>query len=638
MRNAETIFAVLRERGTRGLPLEDLYRQLFNRELYLRAYDRISRRHGAMTPGSTPETVDGMSLAKIDAIIEAVRFERYRWTPVRRTYIEKKRSTKKRPLGIPTWSDKLLQEVLRSLLEAYYEPQFSSHSYGFRPTLGCHDALRKIDKTWLGTVWFIEGDISACFDSFSHEVLLSILREKVHDGRFIRLIANLLKAGYLEDWRFNATPSGTPQGGVLSPLLANIYLDQLDQFIETDFLPAFNRGVKRQPNPEYEQLMKRARYLETTGRASQAVALRRKGQTLPSLVPNDPDHRRLRYVRYADDWLLGFTGPRNKAEEIKDRVGLFLRETLRLELSEAKTLITHARTESARFLGYEVVVLHNDRKRFVTGRPGGKRSINGQIGLKVPVDVINAKCKLYMARSKPVHRPERLHESEFSIVEQYQAEFRGLAQYYQLAFNLHRLDKLRWVMEQSLTKSLAAKGRTTVQKIWDRHRTTVRTAEGTRKVLQVVVERSEGKSPLVARWGGISLRYQRNASKVILNDAPARIVYGRNSDLLERLLADKCELCGSRENVEVHHIRKINDLRRIGPGEKPRWAKLMAARRHKTLVLCRHCHDDVHNGTPRGTHAKRSLESRMRPKGSCTVWRGADGKVPATTEVTQLQP
>ena len=223
MRSAETIFAVLRERGTRGLPLEDLYRQLFNRELYLRAYARISSRHGAMTPGSTSETVDGMSLARIDAIIEAVRFERYRWTPVRRTYIEKKHSTKMRPLGIPTWSDKLLQEVMRSLLDAYFEPQFSPHSFGFRPGLGCHDALRKIDKTWLGTAWFIEGDISACFDSFSHEVLLAILGEKIHDGRFLRLIANLLKAGYLENWRFNATLSGTPQGGVLESI-ASQYL------------------------------------------------------------------------------------------------------------------------------------------------------------------------------------------------------------------------------------------------------------------------------------------------------------------------------------------------------------------------------------------------------------------------------
>jgi group II intron reverse transcriptase/maturase len=568
-----------------------------------------------------------MSLAKIDAIIQAVRFERYRWTAVRRTYIEKKHSTKKRPLGIPTWSDKLLQEVMRSLLEAYYEPQFSPHSYGFRPGLGCHDALRKIDKTWLGTVWFIEGDISACFDSFSHEVLLSILRERIHDERFIRLIANLLQAGYLENWRFNATPSGTPQGGVLSPLLANIYLDRLDKFVEAEMLPAFNRGVKRKPNPEYEQLMHRARYLESTKRAHEAVSLRRKAQTLSSLVPVDADHRRLRYVRYADDWLLGFTGPRNEAEEIRDRTAAFLRDSLKLELSEAKTLITHARTQAARFLGYEVVVLHNDRKRIANGKAGGKRSINGQIGLKVPMDVINAKCKLYMARSKPVHRPERLHESQFSIVDEYQAEFRGLAQYYQLAFNRTRLDKVRWIMEQSLTKTLAAKGRTTVQKIWDKHHATIQTAAGPRKVLQVVVERHDGRPPLVAQWGGLSLRWQRNASEVILDDSPERIVHGRSSDLLERLLADECELCGSHENVEVHHIRKIKDLQRTGPGEKPRWAKVMAARRHKTIVLCRHCHDDVHTGTPGGTHAERSLESRMRPKGSRTVWRGVNGKV-----------
>ena len=212
MRNAETILAVIRERGRRGLPLERIYRLLFNRELYLRAYGKIARNRGALTPGATAETVDGMSLAKIDAIIEALRFERYRWTPVRRVYIEKKGSTKKRPLGLPTWSDKLLQEVIRMLLEAYYEPQFSDHSHGFRPGRGCHMALINVRDTWTGTAWFIEGDIAQCYDRLDHQVLLETLGEKLHDNRFLRLIGGLLEAGYLEDWRFNATLSGVPQG------------------------------------------------------------------------------------------------------------------------------------------------------------------------------------------------------------------------------------------------------------------------------------------------------------------------------------------------------------------------------------------------------------------------------------------
>jgi hypothetical protein len=223
MQNADTVLSIIRERGRRGLPLERIYRLLFNRDLYLHAYARLYANDGAMTPGTTAETVDGMSIAKIDQLIDDLRYERYRWTPVRRTYIAKKQSTKKRPLGIPTWSNKLLQEVIRLILEAYFEPQFSNHSHGFRPHRGCHTALQYIQTTWTGTRWFVEGDIASYFDTINHDTLLTILSEQLHDNRFLRLIRELLQAGYLEDWKYHQTYSGTPQGGVVSPILANIY-------------------------------------------------------------------------------------------------------------------------------------------------------------------------------------------------------------------------------------------------------------------------------------------------------------------------------------------------------------------------------------------------------------------------------
>jgi len=276
MRKAETILGIIRERGKKGLPLERVYRLLFNRDMFLLAYGRISKNAGAMTPGATDETVDGMSLVKIDTLIEALRYERYRWTPVRRTYAEKKNSTKKRPLGLPTWSDKLVQEVIRLILEAYYEPQFSDHSHGFRPGRGCHTALKEVYQRWNGTVWFIEGDIAACFDSLDHDVLGGILAEKIHDGRFLRLIGELLKAGYLEDWKFNRTLSGVPQGGVASPILSNVYLDRFDKWVETTLLPAHNRGDERQRNPAYRKLSGKAGYLRRKGCYREAQAVRKQ--------------------------------------------------------------------------------------------------------------------------------------------------------------------------------------------------------------------------------------------------------------------------------------------------------------------------------------------------------------------------
>ena len=585
MRTAETVLGIIRARGEQGQPLDDVYRQLYNPALYLRAYHRIARNKGAMTPGVTPETVDGMSLAKIDGLIEALRQERYWWTPVRRVYIAKKHSATQRPLGLPTWSDKLLQEVMRSILEAYYEPQFSRLSHGFRPDRGCHTALAEVQK-WQGTVWFIEGDISQCFDRLDHAILLSILREKILDQRFLRLIEHLLKAGYMEEWTFNRTLSGSPQGGVVSPILANIYLDRLDKYVEGTLLPAGNRGARREPDPTYTQLTMRAAYLRRCGRQEEALALRKQAQHLRSKATDDPEFRRLRYVRYADDFLLGFIGPRHEAEAIKGQLGEFLREQLTLELSEAKTLLTHASSDAARFLGYEVSTLRSDTKHDQAKR----RSINGRIALRVPEDLIRAKCSLYVRNGHPACLVERCNDSVFSIVALFQQEYRGLVEYYQMALNLHRMNYLKWWMEQALVHTLAKKLRSTVSAVYARYGTTMPTRHGTYKVLKVVTERDGGRKPLVAYWGAISLRRRGIAH---INDQPGRI-WNVRSELLARLLADTCELCGSQEHVEVHHIRHLKDLKRPGQAPKPAWVAMMAARRRKTLVVCQPCHDGVH--------------------------------------------
>ena len=338
MQNAETVLGVLRERGRKGLPLDELYRQLFNPQLYLLAYGRIYSNDGAMTPGATQETVDGMSQGKIGRIIDAVRHERYRFSPARRVWIPKKNG-KLRPLGMPTWPDKLLGEVVRLLLEAYYEPQFSGRSHGFRPGLGCHTALGEVARTWTGTTWFIEGDVADCFGSLDHEIMIKILAEKIRDNRFLRLMRNMLRAGYLEDWRWNATLSGAPQGGVVSPVLSNIYLHKLDDFAGNTLVPEYTRGETRTRNKEYERVRQAHARARKKGDHEKARELRRRQAILPSVDCDDPGYRRLHYARYADDTLFGFTGPKAEAEEIKQRLTTFLRDELRLELSAEKTMI-----------------------------------------------------------------------------------------------------------------------------------------------------------------------------------------------------------------------------------------------------------------------------------------------------------
>ena len=588
MRNAETVLGIIRNRGTRGLPVNNLYRQLWNPNLYLMAYGCIAKNDGALTPGATPETADGMKMDDIHAIIEALRFERYRWTPARRVYIPKANG-KRRPLGLPTWSDKVLQEVMRLLLEAYYEPQLSDRSHGFRPRRGCHTAFTEITRTWTGTTWFIEGDIAGCFDNIDHKVLLEILGENIQDNRFLRLVSNLLRAGYLEDWKLNATYSGTPQGSVVSPILANVYLDRLDRFVEGVLLPDYNRGRQRRKNPQYERVYRQVVRLRQAGRAKEAAELRPILRTMPSMDTYDLGYRRLRYIRYADDFLLGFAGPKDEANEIKTRIGRFLQDNLKLELSDTKTLVTHGRTQAARFLGYEVNVQHNDTKLDANGL----RSVNGNIGLRVPSDVVRAKSAAYMRNGKPTHLAVRIHDSPFSIVEQYQAELRGIVNYYRRATNLDALNHLRWVMETSLAKTLAAKLKISVSQVFKRYKTTIQTDDGPRKVLMVKAD-EPGERPLVTHWGGVSLTRDNTATLV---DKHPPILNSR-TELEQRLRANVCELCGSTVKVQVHHVRALKDLRKQGRAKPPVWVEIMATRRRKTLVACASCHADIHAGRP----------------------------------------
>jgi group II intron reverse transcriptase/maturase len=583
MQTAEVVLGVLRERGRKGLPCTQLYRQMFNKELYLLAYGNIYSNSGAMTPGASTETADGMSEEKTEQIIEAMRHERYRFAPVRRTYIPKKNG-KLRPLGLPSWSDKLVGEVVRLLLEAYYEPGFSDLSHGFRKRRGCHTALQKIRDTWTGTVWFIEGDISDCFGSLSHEILLGILAEKIHDQRFLRLIRNMLKAGYLEDWEYRETLSGCPQGGVVSPILSNIYLHKLDEFVEQELIPQYTRGSSRKVNPEYKRMHRRMTSARAGGDRAAVRDLRKRLREIPYGDPMDPGYRRLKYIRYADDHILGFIGPKAEAEQIKATLARFLRERLGLELNQQKTLITRARSQPARFLGYHVRVQHCNAK--ITR---GQRSVNGNIALRVPPDVIRAQCARYRKHGKPWCRSRLQNLDDYDIVRTYGAEYRGVVNYYLLAQDVSRLHDLQWNAETSMLKTLALKHRSTVTKMAARHKAKIETSDGLRTCFEARKHR-EGRKDLVARFGGITLRQNRRA--VIRDPVPGPPLYPRK-ELIRRLRKRECELCETGATVAVHQVAGLKELGRPGPGQ-PAWAALMAEMRRKTLIVCAACHEYIH--------------------------------------------
>jgi Type II intron maturase/Reverse transcriptase (RNA-dependent DNA polymerase) len=381
--------------------------------------------------------------------------------------------------------------------------------------------------------------------------------------------------------------SGAPQGGTASPVLSNIYLDRLDRFVEEHLLPEYNRGGPRRKNPAYLVIKSQIEKAQRRGDHQAVRLLKQQRRQLPSGDPNDPGFRRLKYVRYCDDFLLGFAGPRREAEEITSRIRQFLREELKLELSESKTLITHATSQAARFLGYEIRAQHADTK--ITR---GRRSVNGVMGLFVPKAVIRERCARYMRHGKPTPRGQLFHDDDFTIVGKYGAEYRGFVQYYLLAQDVHRLNRLHWVMETSMLKTLAARHRSTVAAMARAYKATIDTPDGRRICFQATVRRDAGRPPLVARFGGIPLIRRRTA---VLIDRQPIMAVPRN-ELIRRLLAGKCETCEARSGLQVHHLRKLADLNRPGRPDRPSWVVLMARRQRKTLVVCSACHHDIHAG------------------------------------------
>jgi group II intron reverse transcriptase/maturase len=593
MQKAERILQALHNMGVKRTPLTRVYRSLYSEELYLKAYAKIYKNAGALTPGTEGETADGMSMAVVRDIIEQMRYERFRFRPSLGSGVPKK-SGGIRKLGMPNFKDKLVQEALRLMLDAYYEPRFRDCSHGYRPGRGCHTALKQIKQSFRGAAWFIEGDIKGCFDNINHDGLLDILARDAQDGRLLNLIRQGLKAGKLEEWEYKDTYSGTPQGGILSPLLSNIYLNELDCFVEDVLMPQYTQGKERRKNPEYkryEYLIRRAREAGDLERVKQLEQERRQ---YPSRDMHDPNFRRLKYVRYADDFILGFIGTKKEAEAIRDAIGTFLRDHLKLELSLEKTFITHAATEKARFLGYDISIYQVDDKLTPhPNMPAGRRSINGHVRLGVPYGLVNEYTKGYMRKGKTISQSGLLMYSDAHIIDVFQSRFRGIADYYKYAVDRSHLNSLKNIMQQSLVKTLAHKFKISVSKVYRHYRSTYEVDGFTYKTLEVEIPTTKGTRTI--RWGAIPLKTVKVISEPLRDFKETR--WGGRSDLIQRLKADTCELCGSRDRVQVHHVRKLSDLKRRWKGrEKPTWVTRMIAMQRKTLIVCHDCHVNIHAG------------------------------------------
>jgi uncharacterized protein (DUF4415 family) len=537
-----------------------------------------------MTPGVTGETVEGMSLEHIPRLIALIRRAASVWTPVRRIYIPKQTGGS-RPLGIPDGSEKRGEEVLRRMLEADFleahcEPRFSARSHGFRPHRGCHTAVQEV-KTWTGTQWVLEGDINGCCAGVDHEVRWSILAETIHANRFLRRIRHRLQAGSRDGGEYGAPLSGTPQGGVLSPLLANVYLDQRDQVVATELHPADTRGPVREDHRDDRRISDRLGRARQSGATPAARRLARALGRLPRGRPDDPAFRRRRYVRSADDCLLGFIGPVEEAKEIKQRRGVFLRDHLKRDRSQEQTLSTHARPQAARFLNEAIRV--QDRDDLL---PHQGRKTNGKVALRIPADVVEAYRASYRGDRHPKRNLLLAQESACTIVDRSASIFRGRYSSSAWAQHVSWLLRLKVVLQRSLLHTRAAKHRTSSQPIRKRSKTQLEPPSGRRTWLDVRIER-EHQAPLMARLGGCPVI--RHEGPLVRDRIPYQGPRMDRTERIQRVLHEDCELCGNVGPVEGHHIRKLADLQRHGT-HPPAGVQVMAMRRRKALFVCRACH------------------------------------------------
>ena len=598
MRNPIHVLKSLEEKATvASYKYERLYRNLYNPEFYMIAYANLAKSQGSMTAGVDGETLDNMSLPRINRIIEKIKGKSYQPKPAKRKYIPKKNG-KLRPLGIMSTDDKLVQEVVRMLLEAIYEPTFSRQSHGFRPKKSVHTALMQVKKSFTGVNWIVEGDIKACFDNFDHHVLIDLLRRRITDEAFINLIWKFLKAGYMEQWEYNCTYSGTPQGSGISPICANIYLSELDSFLKRYKESCDREPARRKTTKEYEKASRRykkaRKALEQAEKSTPEMvaefkAARKEKMSQHYHDPFEQGFKKIQYNRYADDFVIGVIGSKQDALEVKENVKEFLRDVLHLEMSDEKTKVTHS-SKKVRYLGYDFRVDHSKNvKRCQAGDL--KRVWYGKVFLYVPKEKWIKKVmeneavqvKRDPVSGKETWRPmpwkELMNRNDADIVSTFNSEIYGLYNFYRIAENVGVLHKYYYMVRYSMLKTLAGKHRTYVSAIKKRY---MRNG-----VLRIPYQTQKGLKYCEFYHGGFKKHSDGydNVSDIL----PVYKKYDRRFTIVNRIKAGLCEICGaSAEYVCMHHVRSLKALNGTDIFER----KMLEIRR-KSLALCPDCWNEL---------------------------------------------
>lgn len=568
----------------------DLYRLMFQSDLYILAYERIKSSPGNMTAGVDGSTIDGFSMTTIENIIRSMRDQSFVFTRARRKYIPKANG-KLRPLGIPSPKDKVVQEVIRLILESIYDgdtPSFKDTSHGFRSGRGTHSCL-KVIRGWHSVSWFIEGDIKSCFDLIDHGKLMEILRKRIKDERFIDLIWKALRAGYMEGYTPMDSLSGTPQGSIVSPILANIFLHELDCFVES-LIAKHDKGERKRANPAYTAIVKERRRIKSGRKLATPETLRQLEQQMrkiPSLMHDDPNFVRVKYARYADDWIIGLDGSKALAEELKKEIKDFLADTLKLTLSDEKTHIRNARNEEAFFLGTTLRIgvkgaePKHTRVKTATGKEFVKRTTGHTTRMEAPIQKLIGRLAERGFCSKdgtPLCKRGWIYLDLDQIVKQYNSVLEGVRNYYSFADNYIVLKHIQHILQQSalhtFCRKLQVRKPTVYKRFGPNLAIPVRDKEG--KVVKTV------SLKLSNDWKPNRMRFQEGET---MDKAHTHFTLRTRSKLEE-----DCCICGETEGIEMHHLRHVRK------GKSTGFARVMSSLNRKQVPVCGKCHQRIHDG------------------------------------------
>ncbi|MES3708850.1 group II intron reverse transcriptase/nicotine-degrading enzyme NicA [Pseudomonas putida] len=608
MRDAEQSFtrieAIRKANSDPSYVNDRIYRLMYKEDLYIAAYEKIKSKPGNMTPGQDGTTLDEFSIRTIRNIINKMKDESFTFRGARRVLIPKANG-KTRPLSVAPPTDKVVQEVIRSILEAIYEPTFSNNSHGFRAGKSCHTALKQVRESWSGVTWVIEGDIKGCFDNISHSKLIDQLRLRIKDERFINLIRKALNAGYFENGAFFSATLGTPQGSIISPILANVFLDQLDRKVE-QLIKDHHQGEEgdKITDPAYRKLQrqktslrKKAEKQEGAERNATLSLAREANSKLLSMSPyltRDNGFIRVKYVRYADDWIIGVNGPKLLAEELRSVVGEFL-ENAGLELSIEKTHIRHAKSETAKFLGTNLRIGSENSKIMKVLRYGKKfpKRVAGWTPIMyAPMNELIAKLHsrgFCDPKGNPTTVNKWIFLDDNQIVEQIGSVWRGIVNYYSFIDQFSMLSRIQFILQHAAAKTLATKHRSSRSKIFSKHGANlrVRIRDKAGKVIRQV------EFPLIKSW----------------KTSPKRFKIGTvDTNFLERSLRlrtrsklySPCVICESGDRVAMHHVKHIRKMGQEIKGFK----RVLVSLNRKQIPVCHECHLKIHQGKYDGISLK----------------------------------